>query len=238
MSVSLISYSIPTFSETPADTVFLGLSQCYNSSFTKEDVLATKETKKNKIISSVLESGHTSVAEHVSFTFLIEGITITACQQLTRHRIASYSQRSFRYTELEGADWYFVPSSISKDKEALEIYIEAIEHSKKAYNKLKLRNIPQEDARGVLPVFTKTNIVVTMNARALKNFFAERLCTRAQKEIRDVAKAMAVLCKKTCPEIFELAKFAEPKCVQNYGICYEQKCCGKSISVKNLVDNI
>ena len=45
-------------------------------------------------------------------------------------------------------------------------------------------------ARCVLPNATPTVIYVTMNIRALMNFFNERLCARASKEIREVAKAM------------------------------------------------
>ena len=41
---------------------------------------------------------HESVLEHINITFLIEGISRGVLQELARHRIASYTVRSTRYT--------------------------------------------------------------------------------------------------------------------------------------------
>jgi len=43
--------------------------------------------------------GFPSVLEHIVFTFLIDGISRVTSHQLVRHRIASYTQESQRYTE-------------------------------------------------------------------------------------------------------------------------------------------
>lgn len=40
-----------------------------------------------------------SVLEHVVFTFLIQGVSRVCSHQLVRHRIASYTQESLRYSE-------------------------------------------------------------------------------------------------------------------------------------------
>ena len=95
-----------------------------------------------------------------------------------------------------------------------------------AYNKLIELGVPKEDARFVVGDGQSSNIVVTMNCRALKNFFSERLCTRAQWEIRELASKMAEICKKELPIVFDKCKFAEPICVQR-GFCTEHKSCGK-----------
>lgn len=47
-----------------------------------------------------------------------------------------------------------------------------------------------EDARYVLPNACATRIVMTANARSLKNFFRLRCCNRAQWEIRALAEEM------------------------------------------------
>jgi len=51
----------------------------------------------------------------------------------------------------------------------------------------------------------KTNIVFTMNARSLLNFFEHRLCLRAQWEIRELAGKMLELVKPVAPNIFKFA---------------------------------
>ena len=59
-----------------------------------------------------------------------------------------------------------------------------------------------QDARFILPNAAATKIVVTMNVRELLHFFSERLCLRAQWEIRALALKMFAFCKENLPEIF------------------------------------
>jgi thymidylate synthase (FAD) len=88
------------------------------------------------------------------------------------------------------------------------------EHYKKEYTKFEKQ--AAEDARFVLPNACETKIVVTMNARALWNFFANRCCNRAQWEIRYIAKQMLAQCKDVAPTLFSNAG---AHCVS--GICPE-----------------
>lgn len=89
------------------------------------------------------------------------------------------------------------------------------EMDKRKYNELE--KVAIENARYVFPNACETKIIVTMNARALLNFFNERCCVRAQKEIREVAYKMLMLVKKEAPAIF---KKAGPKCF-GLGYCPE-----------------
>lgn len=85
-----------------------------------------------------------------------------------------------------------------------------------------------EDARFVLPNACETQMVLTMNARSLMNFFKVRCCNRAQWEIRDVANQMLALVSKAAPNLF---KNAGPSCVR--GGCSEGKMsCGKPDEVR------
>lgn len=169
-----------------------------------------------------LACGHESVAEHATFTFSIEGISRACSHQLVRHRMASYSQQSQRYVNMDGFE-YVMPESIESpdkevhyrfyDDETTEFYLGGIGVSDAyrkimhdiavLYRKMVLAGIPEEDARYILPNACKTNIVVTMNARELRHFFRLRCCTRAQWEIRELADEMLRLAKLQAPFLFE-----------------------------------
>src|SRR5678816_1917858 len=58
--------------------------------------------KMQKLISSVIESGHGSTIEHVVFTFAISGVSRTLSHQLVRHRagVAFDQQSPVSYTHL------------------------------------------------------------------------------------------------------------------------------------------
>lgn len=153
--------------------------------------------------------GYWSVLEHSVYTFSIEGISRVASHQLVRHRIASYTQMSHRFAK--PVDEYYkpiIPPSVEKRDEGLikEAYKQAYDN----YFKLLQSGVPEEDARYVLPNGVNTNIVVTMNARELYNFFGLRLCSRAQWEIRVIAWKMLEEVKKVHPRLF---KYAGPNCI-------------------------
>ena len=66
-------------------------------------------------------------------------------------------------------------------------------------------------------------MVATFNTRSLKNFFAHRLCNRAQWEIRELAHQMYLIVNAHAPLLF---KKAGPPCA--FGPCPEGKMsCGK-----------
>lgn len=56
-------------------------------------------------------------------------------QQLTRHRVASYSIQSGRYVKRENPDFY-IPNDIKNNDEALKIYLETCDICADAYNKI------------------------------------------------------------------------------------------------------
>jgi thymidylate synthase (FAD) len=168
-----------------------------------------------------MKQGHTSVVEHTSFTFTISDVSRSLTHQLVRHRIASYAQQSQRYVNLKEPN-YVIPPTIEKNAEMKNAYKETMDIIWKQYNKLLDMGIPAEDSRYVLPNATCTNIVVTMNARSLLNFFELRCCLHAQWEIRKLANEMLKEVKKVAPTIF---KNAGPSC-KTKGICMEndRKC--------------
>ena len=123
-----------------------------------------KEEMEMWIKDSILH-GYWSVLEHSVYTFSIEGISRVASHQLVRHRIASYTQMSHRFAKPK--DEYYQPVTPPWRGEFRKAYEDSYRH----YLELLESGVPEEDARYVLPNGVNTNLVVTMNARELYNFF-------------------------------------------------------------------
>jgi thymidylate synthase (FAD) len=212
MNVTLIGY-------TPSPEKLPSMAALLTHSKTKpENLEKTSRKKQLQVLEQVLKFGHTSVIEHASFTFAISDVSRSLTHQLVRHRIASYSQQSQRYVNLTEPN-YVIPPSIQKNKKMKKTYEETMMTIWNQYNKLLEMKIPAEDARYVLPNATCTNIMVTMNARSLQNFFELRCCLHAQWEIRTLANKMLREVRKIAPMIF---KNTGPSC-KTKGICPEQK---------------
>lgn len=167
-----------------------------------------KDDYSKKRVERCLRNGHTSVAEHVSATFRIDGISRSCLAQLTRHRMASFSVMSQRYCEIEGDDWYVIPPSVIEAGEEVGFCAEA-EKAAKAYRRLLDKGVKKEDARFLLPEATKTSLVMTINVRSLMNFLSLRLDKSAQWEIRELANAMVQALKDEGGEWFELIELIE-----------------------------
>jgi len=225
LKVTLLSSTIE-----PERTIVAAIRQCYSALSGKDLWDKVTEDQKARLIAQIVSSGHTSTIEHASFTFAIEGVSRALTHQLVRHRHASYSQKSQRYVK-EGGFEYILPPKIAENAEAKKLYLDELIEIQEKYQKMLDLGIPAEDARMLLPNGCETKIVVTMNCRALFNFFEERLCNRAQWEIRHMAAMMLKECKKVAPIVF---KYAGPTCVTE-NICWQGKLhCGKPDKIKTI----
>lgn len=222
------------YPDNPQELIAAAARLCYAED---TDALLDQDAEgARKFVRILKKMGHMSPIEHANFTFYIEGVSRAMTHQLVRHRIASYSQRSQRYVSHKGFDYIVPPRMAGKTvddngtkKDAEQYYAEVMDYITDAYGKLVQAlgdkgESTNEDARYILPNACETKIFVTMNARELIHFFEERLCERAQWEIRDVADQMLALVKEACPAVFS---GCGPKCV-NRDKCPEGKMtCGK-----------
>lgn len=225
MKVKLLAITTPFGNDTdPVNIIYAAMRQCYNSGWIGDmDFEAIDEESRDELLHRVIKSGHDSILEHCNLTFAIQGVSRALTHQLVRHRIGcSYSQQSQRYTSTFDGDWYIVPASIvSKGGiEAVNKYHEHMKNVGTLYKEFVSLGIPKEDARFIVPNAAKSNIVVTMNIRALHHFFGERLCRRAQWEIRRLAVEMQSVCHEVIPALPKTL-FA-PKCIQ-MGYCPESE---------------
>lgn len=157
---------------------------CYDS-MSKSDNLGEKDLA---LLEKIIDSKHESVLEHMVFTFKITDISRACLQELARHRIASYSVKSTRYTLKELRD--------TPDDELEKFLIENIEpivkySSIESLKKIKMMlNMPNPDMDKIkyaLPECYKTELVWTINLRSLRNFLKLRLSLKAHQEIRKLA---------------------------------------------------
>ena len=157
-----------------------------------------------------MKSGHESCVEHASATFRLKNVSRVLTHELVRHRIGfSYSQRSQRYVK-ENEPSYVVPDVLVDDNTAnqklllaRDIFDKAMQNAWDAYSLLLSYGLKPEDARFVLPNACATEIVVTADFRAWRNFLKLRLSPRAQWEIRKAANIILDKLYEIAPSCFE-----------------------------------
>ncbi|WP_340099097.1 FAD-dependent thymidylate synthase [Salinibaculum salinum] len=188
----------------------------------------TIEAKMETLIHHLLQHGHFGPFEHPHATFAIKGVSRSCMAQLTRHRHVSFDVQSMRYVSFDDVDPADVrdgemvvipPSADDPDwvgrnqktgdvsdedvAEREEIFKDAIENAVESYQDLLDLGMPPEDARFVLPIGTKVNIVMSMNARMLMHVADMRAAADAQWEIRQMTEDILDIAEEWCPITFE-----------------------------------
>lgn len=199
MIVKLISYNAPA--DDVRRLVMLGF-KISSGKIREKGIEYYLSTYSGDLSSWILEGAkYPSVLEHVVFTFFISGISRVTSHQLVRHRLASYTQESQRYSVVSKD--YVIPQSI-KDKGFEDRFKSLVEETYKLYQEMVDAGIPYEDARYVLPQAVTTNMLMTVNLRELLHIACLRLSDEAQWEIRELVHRMINEVKKILPEIEDL----------------------------------
>jgi thymidylate synthase (FAD) len=164
----------------------------------------------DRLMRHIVNSGHTSTLEHISYVFAVEGVSRSLLAQLSRHRVGvSLSVQSQRYVRFGSGDKsggfdYVTPPKILEitniqwdadrrlvDHTAKEIYEGFMGEAQRVYDALRAAGVPAEDARFVLPNAATCNFVLTVNLTALLSFYSKRRKGRgAQWEIADLAEEL------------------------------------------------
>lgn len=131
---------------------------------------ALSDRKLRKRIDSVLNNsfgrGHGAVADKSAFDFEIEGIPRIATLQLCQPQFLSHLQQSLRRVNVRNG--YYLPDAFF-DNPAINTgeIIAAMDSAFLLYKEMTSGGVPEEDARFVLPLLTRTNIDTLGSAREL-----------------------------------------------------------------------
>lgn len=188
MKVELLHY-------TPLYICSHAIRTCWQS-FDKSDNGGERDKELIDRVGNKLKHG--STLEHLSYTFYISGISRACLQEVARHRHASLSVKSSRYTLKElKEESSFLPIN-KKNIARASKYIVLVSDKVDAGSVLTLEGLRTIVASGVsndlakycMPESYKTELTYTINARSLQNFLSLRSDKAALWEIRELAKAL------------------------------------------------
>jgi thymidylate synthase (FAD) len=186
------------------------------------------QDKQETLISHLLSHGHFGPFEHPTATFAVEGVSRSCMAQITRHRHVSFDIQSMRYVAFDDVDpddvregeLVVMPPSASDpdwvgrnqqagqvDEATVEkreaIFEDTVANAVESYQELLDLGMPPEDARFVLPIGTKVNMVFSLNVRMLMHIADMRAAADAQWEIRELTESILDLAAEWCPITFD-----------------------------------
>jgi len=167
----------------------------------------------------IYEYGHSSIAEGAVFGVAIERIPRALSIELVSHRLASYTQLSYRYVPVERVPvQYFLPREFREGPRraifdaavdrASDIYTEIYERmarrlldSGQNRTEVAARRRATEDARYVLPVAQSTALGMTANARTWGHVIT-RLLSHPLSEARALGDGLKATLQPIAPSLF------------------------------------
>jgi len=166
-----------------------------------------------RFVKMLRDRGHESVLEHSCMTVEFNNVCRGFTHELVRHRIAAFTQESTRYVD-ESNFRVVVPPDKDPDEKIVELdfpdgtkikvsFREWMELNEQMYRGLRKANWVAQDARQVLPIAIKSQIVMTANFREWRHVFKLRTVPNAHWEIRRVMTNLLEDVKKRIPIIFD-----------------------------------
>lgn len=187
---------------------------CYQSE--KKEI--TEETAK-KFIHMLLKRGHESVIEHSNMTVQFNNLSRGFTHEQVRHRLTAISQESTRYVDYakkgEGPDLekfqlkcVVPPHRDENERVLLEdgrqmSLAEMFAEYEKFYRGLRKAGWIPEDARQILPIGIKSQIVISANFREWRHIFKMRTSKYAHWEIRGIMCKLLDYVKPILSPVFD-----------------------------------
>lgn len=221
--------------KTAARSGFTSTSRNHITDFPNQE----NESQLKDMLKYCIDHSYTNILEHPCYTFDIERVSRALTHQLVRHRLASYSQQSQRYVDMEGFP-FTVPAEIRENPEDKKIVDDYLSETMGLYKYLN-EKYKSEDSRAVLPNATHSDITMTSNLRHfLENVIPLRTCNKAQEEIRDLSAMILTGIKSVTNDLGGITtEKAGPNCMR--GVCKEDKdddCAYRAHKRMRLVDKM
>lgn len=176
---------------------------CYKS----EDNITPDGQSAMKMIRNLIIKGHEAMLEHSSLSVLFV-CDRAISHELVRHRLCSFAQESQRYCNYQkdkfGGEVTFIkPWWLNETDEGYSEFTKSLTKAEDEYFKLLALAWKPEQARGVLPNATKTEIVLTTNYREWRHILKLRTDLAAHRDMRHLMTGLLKELQMQIPLVFD-----------------------------------
>ena len=184
------------------------IERCARVCYKSEDRITDGSAE--KMVAALIRSGHEAMLEHYSFTvkFICDrGVS----HELVRHRIASFAQESSRYCcyakDKFGKELTFInPCFWEPDSDNYARWFHEMDEAEKTYLAMIESGATPEQARDILPMSIKTEIVMTANLREWRHFLklrAEGVTGKPHPQMLEITIPFLNELKQKIPVVFD-----------------------------------
>lgn len=154
------------------------------------------EARKEKIFAETSGRGHGAVLDQSEFLFSIDNLSRASTLFLCGPQYADHLQQSLRRATAERG--FHVPKNLEGT-----VWKDLMKQQFKLYDEMQGSGFPAEDARYILPLYTRTAIQTKIDARELMHLHSMSQRKGVPSEVRDTVEQMVQQATEIAPRLMK-----------------------------------
>lgn len=205
--VKIVEPSVEIITELNGDKILKTIERAARTCYKTEDNISEDTESAKKMISKLIEMGHTAMIEFADVHVILTADT-GVLKDLTRHRHCSFAVESTRYCNYSKGKFgneitVIKPCNIEEGTKEYDLWLDCMNNIETTYNQMAELGCKPDQLRMLLPHSLKCNINLKANVREWRHIFSLRCAKAAHPSVQEIMKMVLVEFHKQIPILFD-----------------------------------
>lgn len=205
--VKIVEPSVEIITEINGDKILKTIERAARTCYKTEDNISEDASSAKKMISKLIEMGHTAMIEFADVHVILTADT-GVLKDLTRHRHCSFAVESTRYCNYSKGKFgneitVIKPCNIEEGTKEYDLWLDCMNNIETTYNQMAELGCKPDQLRILLPHSLKCNINLKANVREWRHIFSLRCAKAAHPSVQEIMKMVLVEFHKQIPVLFD-----------------------------------
>jgi thymidylate synthase (FAD) len=205
--VKIVEPSVEIITEINGDKILKTIERAARTCYKTEDNISEDASSAKKMISKLIEMGHTAMIEFADVHVILTADT-GVLKDLTRHRHCSFAVESTRYCNYSKGKFgneitVIKPCNIEEGTKEYDLWLDCMNNIETTYNQMAELGCKPDQLRMLLPHSLKCNINLKANVREWRHIFSLRCAKAAHPSVQEIMKMVLVEFHKQIPILFD-----------------------------------
>ena len=205
--VKIVEPNVEIITEIDGNKILKTIERAARTCYKTEDNISEDASSAKKMISKLIEMGHTAMIEFADVHVILTADT-GVLKDLTRHRHCSFAVESTRYCNYSKGKFgneitVIKPCNIEEGTKEYDLWLDCMNNIETTYNQMAELGCKPDQLRMLLPHSLKCNINLKANIREWRHIFSLRCAKAAHPSVQEIMKMVLVEFHKQIPILFD-----------------------------------
>ena len=205
--VKIVEPSVEIITDIDGKKILKTIERAARTCYKTEGSITEDTTSAEKMISKLIEMGHTAVIEFADIHVILR-CDVGVYKDLSRHRLCSFAIESTRYCNYSkdkfGNEISFIkPVNIKDNTDEYTIWYNTMSEIEQSYNEMARLGCTPDQMRMLLPHSTAAYVNMKTNVREWRHIFGLRCAKAAHPSVRQIMLMTLNEFHKRVPVLFD-----------------------------------